>query len=347
MKIGGAYMNDWGKSVLEQYEVEVKSTRKGRGALLCETNKGLLILQEYMGSIQHMEEESRVLNFLLEKGGMNVDVCIRDKNGRTYTENKEGTRYVLKKWYDYTECNVNSRSELEMAVRTLAKLHMLLRHVDVISTDENGIQQKEKVQSCHSSEVHSSLLEEYEKHNRELRRVRSFIRNKKKKTAFELCIVESFDEMFAQAEEATERLIHSNYQNLYINALKQKQICHGSYHQHNILIKGSRIAVVNFQKFYMGIQLMDLYYFMRKILEKHNWDVELGSILLEDYNRILPISKEEMEVLHAMFLYPEKYWKQMNFYYNTNKVWIPDKNLEKLKKAAEQKSIRAAFLRIL
>ena len=54
-----------------------------------------------------------------------------------------------------------------------------------------------------------------------------------------------------------------------------------------------------------------------------------------------------MKVLHAMFLYPEKYWKQMNFYYNTNKVWIPDKNLEKLKKAAEQKSIRAAFLKIL
>ena len=97
----------------------------------------------------------------------------------------------------------------------------------------------------------------------------------------------------------------------------------------------------------MGIQLMDLYYFMRKVLEKHNWDVELGSILLEDYNRILPISKDEMKVLHAMFLYPEKYWKQMNFYYNTNKVWIPDKNLEKLKKAAEQKSIRAAFLKIL
>lgn len=341
-------MNDWGKSVLEQYDVEVKSTRRGRGALLCETNKGLLILQEYMGSIQHMEEESKVLNFLLEKGGMNVDVCIRDKSGKTYTENKEGTRYVLKKWYDYTECNVNSRSELEMAVRTLAKLHMLLRHVDVISSGETKMEQEKiTAQSCHSSEIHSSLLDEYEKHNRELRRVRSFIRNKKKKTAFELCIVESFDEMFAQAEEATERLIHSNYQDLYIDALKQKQICHGSYHQHNILIKGSRIAVVNFQKFYMGIQLMDLYYFMRKILEKHNWDVELGSTLLEDYNRILPISKEEMEVLHAMFLYPEKYWKQMNFYYNTNKVWIPDKNLEKLKKAAEQKSIRAAFLKIL
>lgn len=340
-------MNDWGKSVLEQYDVEVRSTRKGRGALLCETNQGLMILQEYMGSIQHMEEESRVLNFLLDKGGMSVDVCIRDKNGKTYAENKEGIRYVLKKWYDYTECNVNSRSELEMAVRTLAKLHMLLRHVDVISADEAENKRKERGELSHSTEIHNSLLEEYEKHNRELRRVRSFIRNKKKKTAFELCIVESFDEMFAQAEEATEQLIHSNYQKLYTDARKQKQICHGSYHQHNILIKGSRIAVVNFQKFYMGIQLMDLYYFMRKVLEKHNWDVELGSILLEDYNRILPISKDEMKVLHAMFLYPEKYWKQMNFYYNTNKVWIPDKNLEKLKKAAEQKSIRAAFLKIL
>lgn len=335
-------MNDWGRSVLDQYEVDVKNVRKGRGVLLCDTNKGMMILQEYMGSLQHMEEESRVLSFLTEKGGMNVDVCIRDKNGRSYTENKDGTRYVLKKWYDYSECNVNSRSELEMAVRTLAKLHMLLRHIDVISAGEDM-----KAQSYHSSEIHSSLLEEYEKHNRELHRVRRFIRNKKKKTAFELCIMESFEEMFAQAEEATEKLINSNYQKLYMDALRQKQICHGSYHQHNILIKGSHIAVVNFQKFYTGMQLMDLYYFMRKILEKHNWDVELGSILLEDYNRILPISKEEMEVLHAMFLYPEKYWKQMNFYYNTNKVWIPQKNIEKLRKAAEQKTIRAAFLKIL
>ncbi|MCI6675921.1 MAG: CotS family spore coat protein [Clostridiales bacterium] len=331
-------MNDWGRSVLDQYEVEVKTIRRGRGALLCETNKGLMILQEYIGSVQHMEEESRVLSFLLEKGGMNVDVCIRDKNNKTYVENKEGTRYILKKWYDYPECNVNSRSELEMAVRTLAKLHMLLRHIDLIPLNE------EKNMS-HPAKAHRSLLEEYEKHNRELQRVRRFVRNKKKKTAFELCIMESFDEMFAQANEATERLIQSNYQKLYMEA--QRQICHGSYHQHNILVKGSRIAIVNFQKFYTGIQLMDLYYFMRKILEKHNWDVELGSALLEDYNRILPISKDEMEVLHAMFLYPEKYWKQMNFYYNTNKVWIPQKNVEKLKKAAEQKNIRAAFLKIL
>ena len=126
-------MNDWGKSVLEQYDVEVRSTRKGRGALLCETNQGLMILQEYMGSIQRMEEESRVLNFLLDKGGMSVDVCIRDKNGKTYAENKEGIRYVLKKWYDYTECNVNSRSELEMAVRTLATALEYVSHSAFLS----------------------------------------------------------------------------------------------------------------------------------------------------------------------------------------------------------------------
>ena len=28
--------------------------------------------------------------------------------------------------------------------------------------------------------------------------------------------------------------------------------------------------------------------------------------------------------------YPEKYWKQLNYYYNANKAWIPDKNVEKL-----------------
>ena len=87
----------------------------------------------------------------------------------------------------------------------------------------------------------------------------------------------------------------------------KKQICHGSYHQHNILIKGSRIAVVNFQKFYMGIQLMDFILFYEKSIRKNIiGNVELGSILLEDYNRILPISKDEMKVLHAMFFISRK-----------------------------------------
>lgn len=325
-------MNDWGKSVLEQYPVTVYGTKKGRGVLILDTDRGCKVLQEYRGSKRHMEAEDQVLSFLKEKRGLLVDAYVRTKEGELSATSEEGISYILKDGYPFSECNVSSRSELETAVRMLAKLHMLLR----------GMDGRERIKK--DSLVGNSLVDEMEKHNRELKRIRAFIRNKKKKTGFELCIMKSFDTMYAQAEEALYLLYDSRYMKLYKEAVGQGYICHGSYNQHNVMVDSGQVAITNFQKISIQMQILDLYQFMRKILEKHNWSLELGSMMLEDYNRILPISKEEAKILRAMFLYPEKYWKQMNFYYNSNKAWIPQRNIDKLKHAADQCTVRTAFL---
>ncbi len=39
-------MNDWGRSVLEQYPVTVYGVKKGRGVLILDTDRGCKILQE-------------------------------------------------------------------------------------------------------------------------------------------------------------------------------------------------------------------------------------------------------------------------------------------------------------
>lgn len=156
--------------------------------------------------------------------------------------------------------------------------------------------------------------------------------------------MESFGKMFSQAEEATNRLLKSDYQKLYLNAVSQGYISHGAYHQHNVLIGTKQTAVVNFSHFFFGLQIADLYQFMRKVLEKHEWKSDLGKMMLEEYHGVLAISKAESEILYAMFEYPEKYWKQMNFYYNSRKAWIPQRNIDKLKNAADQYRARIDFL---
>ena len=50
-------MNDWGMSVLSQYPVTVRTTRKVRGALLCDTKEGLYLLSEYRGKQARLEAE--------------------------------------------------------------------------------------------------------------------------------------------------------------------------------------------------------------------------------------------------------------------------------------------------
>lgn len=43
-------MYDYGFSVLEQYELTVKSTARTRGGLLCQTDRGPAVLREQRGS---------------------------------------------------------------------------------------------------------------------------------------------------------------------------------------------------------------------------------------------------------------------------------------------------------
>ena len=66
--------------------------------------------------------------------------------------------------------------------------------------------------------------------------------------------------------------------------------------------------------------------------------------LLEAYDQVLPMGAKEREYLYYLFLYPEKYWKQLNFYYNANKAWIPARNVEKLRSLEEQQEVRNRFL---
>ena len=76
--------------------------------------------------------------------------------------------------------------------------------------------------------------------------------------------------------------------------------------------------------------MADLYRFMRKILEKYNWDVRFGKEMLKAYHEIKPVSREEWINLKIRFSYPEKYWKLANYYYTHRKTWISVKNTEKL-----------------
>ena len=61
-------MNDRAVALLEQYEIEVLRTRKGRGAILCDTQQGCLIFKEYTGREEQLRLQEQVLKHLEERG---------------------------------------------------------------------------------------------------------------------------------------------------------------------------------------------------------------------------------------------------------------------------------------
>ena len=57
------------------------------------------------------------------------------------------------------------------------------------------------------------------------------------------------------------------------------------------------------------------------------------------------MSQEENRILKIMLMYPEKFWKVVNQYYNSNKSWIPDKNVEKLRAVYEGQLKKEEFIK--
>ncbi len=318
-------MNDRAVGVLEQYEVEVQRTRKGRGALLCDTRQGCYILKEYKGNPEKCRLQDRLLKQVAGQGEVRVEQILPTKEGELLSKDADGTSYLLKTYFEGRECNIRDRSECIEAAKELAKLHRGM------AMEEDGL-----------PEVFFSPGKEYEKHNRELRKVRRYLRQKGQKTWFEISLLNSMDPYLEQAEAVMRDW--GAYSGLSERQPECRSFCHGDYQYHNILRVGGEWHIVNFEKCMRDNPVRDLYLLLRKLLEKSDWDVGLGSALLDAYDSVRPISAYSWIDLHYRLAYPEKFWKIVNFYYNSGKAWIPEKNREKLQKLLDQEEAKRRFL---
>ena len=87
-------MNDKTVNVLEQYDMEVLRTFKGRGTIICDTNKGNRVLKEYKGKPDKLE-----LLDCLQRGisdTIKTDTLVRNKEGMLFSKEADGSMYILK-----------------------------------------------------------------------------------------------------------------------------------------------------------------------------------------------------------------------------------------------------------
>jgi CotS family spore coat protein len=326
-------MNDRALRVLEQYDLEVGSMRRGRGAYILETSEGLLSFCDYGGSERRAQFQNRVTQQIRDGGYPHVDVILPNKEGMLVTKDWDEQSYVVKQWYPGRECDSGSESEILTAVRNLARLHRVM-HV-------KGEQDLEK------SFQAPTPLEEIRSRNQELKKVRTFLQRKNSKCEFERLLQNSFPVYFEQAQEVQHQLEQNDCANLVSASREDGSICHGDYDYHHVLLAGQEIATIGFERCRYDLQINDLYRYMRKILEKHDWDVRLGMHMLEQYTSIRNISGEERRLLYLRMMYPEKFRKLANSYLGSSKAWISRRFLDKLEQQNRQQEARERFVRAL
>ena len=148
-------------------------------------------------------------NILEKQEWCGVDKIVENQEGEYISELENGTKYILKKWFQGRECDTRKPGELLEASGMLAKFHLLMQNKVGISTSDS-----------------ETIKDEYRKHNRELKKVRSFVRNNPLKNKFEMEFLKSFDEMFQWAKLAEDMLAVSGYDYLYQQSKEQHCLTH-------------------------------------------------------------------------------------------------------------------------
>lgn len=308
--------------VLEKYDFNVENTKKGRGVIILDTDKGPKILKEYTGSGNYVALTAQILEGL----DIKTDNYIKNTEGGYISMGSDGIKYVVKEWYHCRDCDLKSYGDVMNCMSTLARLHN-----ELSSFGESGFKYE--------------AMDPYMRMKRktdEMYRVKKYLVKKNNRNEFELMVTAHCEKFIKEGESAMEKF--KNFKEL---SLVPKGICHGNYNHHNICFSGNESILINFEKMHYDYYTSDIYHIMRKILEKYDWDIKLGHGLMIQYDKIRPLKDEEVKMLGILFAYPEKFWKIINSYFNSGKTWLFNRNCEKLGKITAQNEKRWDFINTL
>ena len=300
--------------VYEAYDMQIESIGRGRGAIILRTDKGIRQIASLSVTDERLQQEKDFKDKMYDKGFCYIDRVIPNVDDEIVTCDRYGNPYVCREYFEGRECSFSNIRDLEKAVLNLALLHKAGRELYI----EEGSRPLLKMPGNLDRKV------------RELRRIRNFIRDRNKKNDFEILYIKSFDYFFEQAEKCLELYcLHFKCDERWIG------YCHGSYNYHSVMFCDGYIATTNFDRFHVGYQLMDLYQFLRKTMEKNKYDIEVARDILSAYNQMMHLSREDYEFIYLMYSFPEKFWKISNRYMNTRKSYISPVLVEKLQKVIE------------
>lgn len=312
--------------ILSAYPKEFTGNMKGRGSILCTDREGIYLLKEYTGSVHRLELLEETLRYLKEQGFLTEEL-VRTKDGMVCYTDTDGMSFFLRKTFQGRECDTRNTEEVLCVTKHMAKLHMLLADCHPV---------------CKEDDVWCAVPQSLaEKRTRELKKVRNYIRAKKTRNAFESEFLHGYEHYMEQANKVLE---------LEASACVPEgvqQLCHGDFNQHNLLFTREGLAVTGFEKLRYDLCMSDLTNFMRKILEKHNWNSGLGMDMVMAYHSVRELAPWEFRQLYLKLLYPEKFWKIVNHYYNARKTWVSLRDIEKLVRLSEQEVKREEFLSML
>lgn len=299
-------MKSLSQELIYQYDLNVKKYYYMRSNYYLVTPTGEYVLRKVNIPKEQIAFEYEVNAHLIENGLENIDPIYLTKKKVPYAIYQDKI-YILQKYKEREEVDFQNEEDLKAVMSLLATFHRAARHM---ASDIRNIE------STHMKNLYTYC----EKRLYESKKIRKSLIDLSQKTPFEIMFLEGYGIYEELEEMAIAQIDKPMCERLIQNAKVHQTIAHNDYSYHCIEKQvGGLYMISNMDSCSYNVQLVDVANVLTKVMQKNNWDIQLLQRLIDLYINELSLSEEEIGILKAMMIFPEKYAGICQKYYQSKR----------------------------
>ncbi len=321
------------QSLLNNWGLQALAVQQVREVYQVQTQAGPICFKEVREKAGKLQFIAQALRHLESRGFSKMAAFRLTLAGQPYViENNKF--YIVTTWLEGQEPSYSNPVQIGATARTLAEFHIAAENFVV----QGEAEAKVKVDKW-NQKLKKQLIE--------LVDFCSQAENSDTPSAFDQLLRQNSPWLGQQALAACQMLTGTLYNQLIRQYEGKLPLCHGDTAARNFIMDGAGQAwMIDFDSMAVDLPVVDLWRLLRRTLRKTNWQLDEANNILNNYQAIRPLSKQELQVLYAFLHFPERPWRLAKRYYSGDYL---EQEREKLMERMEEYLLpwqkKSSFLR--
>jgi CotS family spore coat protein len=302
-----------------------------RNCFRIETDKGFYCLRKLNSLYEDIYLMQRMTKHLRSNGFTTTFDIVLHENNEILIPYK-GNHYYLSRWMDGRESDYLNLLDTKNAIEALAKFHI----------GAEGFQTKhEQGQRRLYGRWNQGFLQKLN----EIEEAKEQVIAKGKRVNNAQIIIQYLTSCVNDAKNTISLIEKSSYESLNARDEAKKGFIHHDYGLHNILHTfDNQTYIGGLEKCAFDIRMHDLGHFIFKLMRRKGWDLEAAMNMIDYYNEIYKLKKEDYEILAVYFAFPHDFKLFYRQYYTENRETEDPEELERINIESEYNQARRSFL---
>jgi CotS family spore coat protein len=320
------------KLIEESYGLKIKDIQNIKNVCRIETDCGVKCIKRAHMSPSFFLFIYTAVSHLKGKGYEGVIPYSTTTDGKICVEDDKHIYYMVN-WVEGRECKFKREEELKKAIEAVAGLHKASAGYVPPEGAKPRIFYNKWVDKC-------------EKKSAELLEFSKTIEDKECTDNFDKIFADHLPYYWQQAKESTIMINECPYWEISEASKSLGEFCHHDLANHNFLMTGEgRVYLIDFDYCIMDTRLHDLCSLIIRNMRYGVWDIGKAYFILNEYDRLYPISQKDLEVIKAFITFPQDFWQVGLQYYVEKQPWTMEYFLMRLNRIVNDREIRDSFLK--